>query len=78
MARALGASAADTTSLTFGVGMNNSSASSVLASARMADHPLVLVPILAYGMLQKVLAGSVDTALRRQRRQASRLSQSVD
>ncbi|HEY6879038.1 MAG TPA: bile acid:sodium symporter [Polyangiales bacterium] len=65
IARALGAAPPDTISLTFGVGMNNSSASSVLASARMADHPLVLVPILAYGMLQKVLAGSVDKALRR-------------
>ena len=67
MAQALGASVPDVTSLTFGVGMNNSSASSVLASARMADHPLVLVPILAYGMLQKVLAGSVDSALRKRR-----------
>jgi BASS family bile acid:Na+ symporter len=70
MARALGAAPAEVTSLTFGVGMNNSSASSVLASAGMADHPLVLVPILAYGMLQKVLAGSVDSALRRRRRAA--------
>jgi hypothetical protein len=34
----------------------------------MSDHPLVLVPILAYGMLQKLLAGTVDKALRRQRR----------
>jgi bile acid:Na+ symporter, BASS family len=67
MARALRAEPPDVTSLTFGVGMNNSSASSVLASARMADHPLVLVPILAYGMLQKVLAGTVDAALRRRR-----------
>jgi BASS family bile acid:Na+ symporter len=64
LARLLAALPADTISLTFGVGMNNSSASSVLASARMGDHPLVLVPILAYGMLQKVLAGSVDRALR--------------
>jgi BASS family bile acid:Na+ symporter len=68
IARALGAAAPDTISLTFGVGMNNSSASSVLASSRMSDHPLVLVPILAYGMLQKLLAGTVDKALRRQRR----------
>ncbi|MDB4971790.1 MAG: Na+-dependent transporter [Myxococcaceae bacterium] len=59
LSRLLGARPADTISLTFGVGMNNSSASSVLAAARMSDHPLVLVPILAYGMLQKVLAGSV-------------------
>ncbi len=67
IARALGAAMPDAVSLTFGVGMNNSSASSVLAAARMGDHPLVLVPILAYGMLQKVLAGLVDKVLRRQR-----------
>jgi len=71
MARALRAEPRDVTSLTFGVGMNNSSASSVLASARMGDHPLVLVPILAYGMLQKVLAGTVDAGLRRRRAEAN-------
>ncbi|MDB4988643.1 MAG: Na+-dependent transporter [Myxococcaceae bacterium] len=71
LARALGALPPDVISLTFGVGMNNSSASSVLASARMADHPLVLVPILAYGMLQKVLAGTVDSALRRRNARAA-------
>jgi BASS family bile acid:Na+ symporter len=76
IARGLRARDADVTSLTFGVGMNNSSASSVLASSQMADHPLVLIPILAYGMLQKVLAGSVDAALRR-RREQHRLGQGV-
>lgn len=65
IARLMRASTADTISMTFGIGMNNSSASSVLASASMADHPIVLLPILAYGMLQKVLAGSVDRILRR-------------
>ena len=58
---------AETTSLVFGVGMNNSSASAVLAGTQMADHPLVLLPILAYSMTQKVLAGLVDARLRRQR-----------
>ena len=67
MARRMGASDADATSLTFGVGMNNSSASSVLAASQLSDHPIVLLPILAYGMLQKVLAGSVDTMLRKRR-----------
>jgi BASS family bile acid:Na+ symporter len=46
-AKLLGANDADATSLTFGVGMNNSSASAVLASSRLSDHPLVLIPILA-------------------------------
>jgi len=72
LARALGASTPDVTSMTFGVGMNNSSASSVLAASRLADHPLVLIPILAYGMLQKVLAGTVDASLRKRRLAASR------
>lgn len=67
IARALGVSDADATSLTFGVGMNNSSASSVLASTRLSDHPMVLLPILAYSMLQKVLAGAADAMLRRRR-----------
>jgi BASS family bile acid:Na+ symporter len=67
LARWLNASEADATSLTFGVGMNNSSASSVLAASRLADHTLVLIPILAYSMLQKVLAGLVDAALRKRR-----------
>jgi BASS family bile acid:Na+ symporter len=67
IARRLRARQPDVTSLTFGVGMNNSSASSVLAASRLADHPLVLIPILAYGMLQKVLAGAVDAALRKER-----------
>jgi len=68
LARALGAGEPEVTSMTFGVGMNNSSASSVLAASRLADHPLVLIPILAYGMLQKLLAGLVDSALRRRAR----------
>ncbi len=68
LARKLGAQDADAISLTFSVGMNNSSASAVLASSRLADHPMVLLPILAYSMLQKVLAGLADSLLRRERR----------
>ena len=45
--------------LTYASGMNNSSASAVLAATRIPDHPAVLLPILAYSLLQKVLAGSV-------------------
>jgi BASS family bile acid:Na+ symporter len=67
LARRMHVDLKDATSLTFAVGMNNSSASAVLATNRLADHPMVLLPILAYGMLQKVLAGAVDALLRRQR-----------
>jgi BASS family bile acid:Na+ symporter len=45
--------------LTYASGMNNSSASAVLAATRIPDHPAVLLPILAYSLLQKILAGSV-------------------
>ncbi|MEU9119904.1 bile acid:sodium symporter [Streptomyces sp. NPDC048506] len=63
LARALRAAPADTVALTFTSGMNNSSASAVLASTRFADHPHVLLPILAYSVLQKLLAGLADGAL---------------
>lgn len=63
LARALKAAPADTVALTFTSGMNNSSASAVLATTRFADHPHVLLPILAYSVLQKLLAGLTDSAL---------------
>ncbi|MCB5908909.1 bile acid:sodium symporter family protein [Streptomyces pinistramenti] len=63
LARALKAAHADTVALTFTSGMNNSSASAVLATTRFPDHPHVLLPILAYSLLQKVLAGFADSTL---------------
>ncbi len=53
----------DAIALTYASGMNNSSAGAVLAATRIPDHPLVLLPILAYSMLQKLLAGSVHRFL---------------
>ncbi|MEY9969158.1 BASS family bile acid:Na+ symporter [Streptacidiphilus sp. MAP12-16] len=55
---------ADAIALTYASGMNNSSASAVVAATRMPDHPLVLLPILAYSLLQKILAGSVGRLVR--------------
>lgn len=72
MARALRAPIAEAKSLTFGVGMNNSSASSVLATTGMPDHPLILLPILAYSMTQKLLASGVDSIVRRRSRAEAR------
>ncbi|REK91955.1 sodium-dependent transporter [Streptomyces inhibens] len=63
LARMLGAAHADTIALTFTSGMNNSSASAVLATTRFPGHPHVLLPILAYSVLQKLLAGLADNAL---------------
>ena len=59
---------ADAIAVTYASGMNNSSASAVLAATRMPDHPLVLLPILAYSLLQKILAGTAARLLSPPRR----------
>lgn len=48
--------APDGISLTFATGMNNTSAAAVLAASWFAHRPQVLVPILAYSLLQKLAA----------------------
>ncbi|MEU8950859.1 bile acid:sodium symporter [Streptomyces sp. NPDC048489] len=49
-------------SVTLACGMNNSSASAVLVSTALPDRPHVLLPVLAYSLLQKVAAGRVVRA----------------
>ena len=46
-------------SVTLACGMNNSSASAVLITTTLPDRPHILLPVLAYGLLQKVAAGRV-------------------
>ncbi|MFH8339083.1 sodium-dependent transporter [Streptomyces sp. AM6-12] len=46
-------------SLTLACGMNNSSASAVLITTALPDKPHLLLPVLAYGLLQKTAAGRV-------------------
>ncbi|AYC36505.1 sodium-dependent transporter [Streptomyces griseorubiginosus] len=46
-------------SLTLACGMSNSSASAVLISTTLPDKPHLLLPVLAYGLLQKTAAGHV-------------------
>jgi BASS family bile acid:Na+ symporter len=46
-------------SVTLACGMNNSSASAVLITTTLPDRPHVLLPVLAYSLLQKVAAGRV-------------------
>ncbi|MFJ9904645.1 sodium-dependent transporter [Streptomyces sp. NPDC101152] len=46
-------------SVTLACGMNNSSASAVLITTTLPDRPQILLPVLAYGLLQKVAAGRV-------------------
>ncbi|WP_116211983.1 bile acid:sodium symporter family protein [Streptomyces olivoreticuli] len=67
LSRARGLDPGDTAAVTIAAGMNNSSASAVLAATHLSDHPQVLLPILAYGLLQALLAGAADWALRRRR-----------
>ncbi|MFF7965503.1 sodium-dependent transporter [Streptomyces sp. NPDC007903] len=51
-------------SLTLACGMNNSSASAVLITASLPDKPHLLLPVLAYGLLQKTAANRIVTRLR--------------
>nr|WP_239091429.1 sodium-dependent transporter [Streptomyces sp. SID14478] len=44
-------------SLALACGMSNSSAGAVLITAAMPDKPYLLVPVLAYGLVQKTFAG---------------------
>lgn len=67
LARALRSSHPDTVAVTFATGMNNTSAGAVLATSHLPDHPLVLLPVLAYSLVQQVLAGLTDSAFARNR-----------
>jgi BASS family bile acid:Na+ symporter len=58
--RAFAAPRADQLAMTFGIGMNNNGTGLVLATAALADHPLVLVPIITYNLAQQIVAGVVD------------------
>ncbi|WP_411128194.1 sodium-dependent transporter [Streptomyces sp. x-19] len=52
-------------SLTLACGMNNSSASAVLLTTALPDKPHLLLPVLAYGLLQKTAASRVVAAASR-------------
>ncbi|NEA66622.1 sodium-dependent transporter [Streptomyces sp. SID12488] len=66
-ARVLRLEAGTASSLTLACGMNNSSASAVLITASLPDKPHLLLPVLAYGLLQKAAASRIVTRLRRDR-----------
>ncbi|MFF7195992.1 sodium-dependent transporter [Streptomyces sp. NPDC008079] len=63
LARGLRSDRADTVAITLASGMNNSSASAVLAATHLPAHPQVLMPVLAYSIVQKFGAGAVDSFL---------------
>ncbi|MFG2638574.1 sodium-dependent transporter [Streptomyces sp. NPDC048362] len=66
-ARLLRLDAPAASSLTLACGMNNSSASAVLISTALPDKPHLLLPVLAYGLLQKTAASRIVRTARSQR-----------
>jgi BASS family bile acid:Na+ symporter len=50
----------DRASLMFSLGMNNNGTGLVLASAALADHPAVLLPMIFYTLAQQIIAAVVD------------------
>jgi len=63
--RSLRASRRDQTAAMFGMGMNNNGTGLVLAAEALPDHPVVLVVIIVYNLVQQILAGVVDAFRRR-------------
>jgi BASS family bile acid:Na+ symporter len=66
-ARLMSGSPADETTFMFALGMNNNGTGLVLASSTLGHHPLVLIPILFYNLVQQIFAGIVDARMRRAR-----------
>lgn len=58
-ARLLRLEASTASSLTLACGMNNSSASAVLITTSLPGKPHLLLPVLAYGLLQKTAASRI-------------------
>jgi BASS family bile acid:Na+ symporter len=59
-ALAIKTDASNRIALTYGLGMNNNGTGLVLASMTLSDHPLVMLPIIIYNLLQHIVAGVVD------------------
>jgi BASS family bile acid:Na+ symporter len=59
LAKGLGASESDGRSLMFGLGMSNNGSGLVLAAAALGSLPWALVPVLAYNLVQHIVAGGV-------------------
>lgn len=55
----------DRTALMYGLGMNNNGTGLVLVSTALADHPLIMIPIIFYNLGQQLIA---SVFLRKDRR----------
>ena len=64
LARFLGLDKSQQRSLMFGLGMNNNGTGMVLACAALSSMPCALLPVLAYNLVQHLVAGGVDRTLR--------------
>lgn len=67
LARLVRADRSSTVSLMFALGMNNNGTGLVLASTGLTDHPEVLLPIIAYNLVQHLVASAVDLKLFQER-----------
>ncbi len=65
LAKGLRVSAADGRSLMFGLGMNNNGTGLVLAGSALGALPWAVVPVLAYNLVQHVVAGGVAALVAR-------------
>ncbi len=63
ISKATGIDKPNQVALMFGLGMNNNGTGLVLASMRLSAHPLVMVPIIFYNLVQHIVAGWVDFIL---------------
>jgi BASS family bile acid:Na+ symporter len=70
-ARMLRGTRADAVTVMYALGMNNNGTGLVLASTQLAHHPLVLVPVLLYNLVQQIAAGMLDARVRRTRNQSA-------
>lgn len=60
VSRLLKTDSAERASLLFGLGMNNNGTGLVLVTTALADHPVVLLPIISYTLVQQIVAAYVD------------------
>jgi BASS family bile acid:Na+ symporter len=64
IARWLRADRGHRVALMFGLGMNNNGTGLVMAAMALADHPVVLLPIIFYNLVQHLVAGAADRIIR--------------
>lgn len=65
LAKLLKVAPGEKAALMFGLGMNNNGTGLVLSSIALADHPLVMLPIIFYNLAQQIGAAIVDRWLNR-------------